>query len=133
MNGFLVGVTGLSRELKNDPLDRFLRAAARRSVQILGTLTTKKLSTPGHGMDSSLVGVTGFEPTAFWTRTRRATNCATPRTHTKRKNRSSKNAAAILVGDDGIEPPQVESESTALPLCKSPIKAPRATNALNSE
>ena len=30
-------------------------------------------------------------------------------------------AAAILVGDDGIEPPQVESESTALPLCKSPM------------
>ena len=26
----------------------------------------------------------------------------------------------LLVGDDGIEPPQVESESTALPLCKSP-------------
>ena len=39
----------------------------------------------------------------------------------KTKNRSNMKAAAILVGDDGIEPPQVESESTALPLCKSPM------------
>lgn len=29
-------------------------------------------------------------------------------------------AAAVLVGDERIELPQVESESTALPLCKSP-------------
>ncbi len=27
----------------------------------------------------------------------------------------------VLVGDERIELPQVESESTALPLCKSPI------------
>ena len=27
----------------------------------------------------NLVGVTGFEPTASWSRTKRATNCATPR------------------------------------------------------
>ena len=30
-------------------------------------------------------------------------------------------SAAALVGDERIELPQVESESTALPLCKSPI------------
>ena len=27
-----------------------------------------------------------------------------------------------LVGDDGIEPPQADSKSAALPLCKSPVK-----------
>ena len=26
-----------------------------------------------------------------------------------------------LVGDDGIEPPQADSKSAALPLCKSPV------------
>ena len=62
-----------------------------------------------------VVGVTGFEPTASWSRTKRATNCATPR----KKIRS--NFAAAVVGDERIELPQVESESTALPLCKSPL------------
>ena len=27
-----------------------------------------------------------------------------------------------LVGDDGIEPPQADSKSAALPLCKSPVE-----------
>ena len=61
------------------------------------------------------VGVTGFEPTASWSRTKRATNCATPR----KKIRS--NFAAAVVGDERIELPQTESESVALPLCKSPL------------
>ena len=78
------------------------------------------------------VGAAGFEPTASWTRTmrdtklrhtpstasssrtRRATNCAMPR-----KYRNPMGCG--LVGDERIELPQVESESTALPLCKSPL------------
>ena len=62
-----------------------------------------------------VVGVTGFEPTASWSQTKRATNCATPR----KKIRS--NFAAAVVGDERIELPQTESESVALPLCKSPL------------
>ena len=31
-----------------------------------------------------------------------------------------------LVGDDGIEPPQADSKSAALPLCKSPVTKKRA-------
>jgi hypothetical protein len=27
-----------------------------------------------------------------------------------------------MVGDDGIEPPQADSKSAALPLCKSPVE-----------
>ena len=50
-----------------------------------------------------------------WSRTKRATNCATPR----KKIRS--NFAAAVVGDERIELPQTESESVALPLCKSPL------------
>ena len=61
-----------------------------------------------------LVGAAGFEPTASSSRTRRATNCAMPR-----KYRNPMGCG--LVGDERIELPQVESESTALPLCKSPI------------
>ena len=60
------------------------------------------------------VGAAGFEPTASSSRTRRATNCAMPR-----KYRSPLGCG--LVGDERIELPQVESESTALPLCKSPL------------
>ncbi len=30
-----------------------------------------------------------------------------------------------MVGDDGIEPPQADSKSAALPLCKSPVKLER--------
>ena len=61
-----------------------------------------------------LVGAAGFEPTASSSRTRRATNCAMPRKYRSR-------LGCGLVGDERIELPQVESESTALPLCKSPI------------
>ena len=61
-----------------------------------------------------LVGAAGFEPTASSSRTRRATNCAMPR-----KYRNPMGCG--LVGDERIELPQVESESTALPLCKSPM------------
>ena len=60
------------------------------------------------------VGAAGFEPTASSSRTRRATNCAMPR---KYRNPTG----CGLVGDERIELPQVESESTALPLCKSPL------------
>ena len=61
-----------------------------------------------------LVGAAGFEPTASSSRTRRATNCAMPRKYRSR-------LGCGLVGDERIELPQVESESTALPLCKSPL------------
>ena len=70
---------------------------------------------PQPKLEVLLVGVTGFEPTASWSRTKRATNCATPR----KKIRS--NFAAAVVGDERIELPQTESESVALPLCKSPL------------
>ena len=63
---------------------------------------------------SFLVGAAGFEPTASSSRTRRATNCAMPRKYRSR-------LGCGLVGDERIELPQVESESTALPLCKSPL------------
>ena len=63
---------------------------------------------------SVMVGAAGFEPTASSSRTRRATNCAMPR-----KYRNPMGCG--LVGDERIELPQVESESTALPLCKSPL------------
>lgn len=64
-----------------------------------------------------MVGVTGFEPTASWSRTKRATICATPR----EKNRSNFAAAVLVVGDERIELPRAESESAALPLCESPV------------
>ena len=63
---------------------------------------------------SVMVGAAGFEPTASSSRTRRATNCAMPR-----KYRNPMGCG--LVGDERIELPQLESESTALPLCKSPL------------
>ena len=63
---------------------------------------------------SFLVGAAGFEPTASSSRTRRATICAMPRKYRSR-------LGCGLVGDERIELPQVESESTALPLCKSPL------------
>ena len=63
---------------------------------------------------SVMVGAAGFEPTASSSRTRRATNCAMPRKYRSR-------LGCGLVGDERIELPQVESESTALPLCKSPL------------
>ena len=69
---------------------------------------------PQPKLEVLLVGVTGFEPTASSSRTRRATNCAMPR-----KYRNPMGCG--LVGDERIELPQVESESTALPLCKSPL------------
>ena len=62
-----------------------------------------------------LVRAAGLEPTASWSQTKRATNCAT----TRKKIRSSE--AAAVVGDERIELPQTESESVALPLCKSPL------------
>ena len=66
------------------------------------------------------VGAAGFEPTASSSRTRRATNCAMPRKYRSRMG-------CGLVGDERIELPQVESESTALPLCKSPLFSSSAT------
>ena len=45
-----------------------------------------------------------------------------PKTHRETKQKSHLNESdGFLVGDERIELPQVESESTALPLCKSPI------------
>ena len=61
------------------------------------------------------VGVTGFEPTASWSRTKRATNCATPR-----KEKPQQLSCCGVVGDERIELPRAESESAALPLCESP-------------
>ena len=61
------------------------------------------------------VGVTGFEPTASWSRTKRATNCATPR-----KEKPQQLGCCGVVGDERIELPRAESESAALPLCESP-------------
>lgn len=51
---------------------------------------------PQPKLEVLLVGVTGFEPTASWSRTKRATNCATPR----KENRSSQ-AAAVWLGMRG--------------------------------
>ena len=62
-----------------------------------------------------VVGVTGFEPTASWSRTKRATNCATPR-----KEKPQQLGCCGVVGDERIELPRAESESAALPLCESP-------------
>ena len=62
-----------------------------------------------------VVGVTGFEPTASWSRTKRATNCATPR-----KEKPQQLSCCGVVGDERIELPRAESESAALPLCESP-------------
>ena len=45
-----------------------------------------------------------------------------PKTHREIKQKSHLNESdGFLVGDERIELPQVESESTALPLCKSPL------------
>ena len=63
-----------------------------------------------------MVGVTGFEPTASWSRTKRATNCATPR-----KEKPQQLSCCGVVGDERIELPRAESESAALPLCESPL------------
>ena len=59
--------------------------------------------------------MTGFEPTASWSRTKRATNCATPR-----KEKPQQLGCCGVVGDERIELPRAESESAALPLCESP-------------
>ena len=62
-----------------------------------------------------MVRVAGVEPTASWTRTKRATNCATPR-----KEKPQQLGCCGVVGDERIELPRAESESAALPLCESP-------------
>ncbi len=86
-----------------------------RAVRIPSLREKQKALSPDSERAFFVVGVTGFEPTASWSRTKRATNCATPR----KKIRS--NFAAAVVGDERIELPQTESESVALPLCKSPL------------
>ena len=70
---------------------------------------------PQPKLEVLLVGVTGFEPTASWSRTKRATNCATPR-----KEKPQQLGCCGVVGDERIELPRAESESAALPLCESP-------------
>ena len=70
---------------------------------------------PQPKLEVLLVGVTGFEPTASWSRTKRATNCATPR-----KEKPQQPGCCGVVGDERIELPRAESESAALPLCESP-------------
>ena len=73
------------------------------------------------------VGVTGFEPTASWSRTKRATNCATPR-----KEKPQQLGCCGVVGDERIELPRAESESAALPLCESPSQSSLWASALNA-
>ena len=70
---------------------------------------------PQPKLEVLLVGVTGFEPTASWSRTKRATTCATPR-----KEKPQQPGCCGVVGDERIELPRAESESAALPLCESP-------------
>ena len=73
---------------------------------------------PQPKLEVLLVGVTGFEPTASWSRTKRATNCATPR-----KEKPQQPGCCGVVGDERIELPRAESESAALPLCESPSRS----------
>ena len=65
-----------------------------------------------------MVGVTGFEPAASCSQSRRATNCATPR---KKQQQQMPRCCCFLVGEEGFEPSQTESESVVLPLHNSPI------------
>ena len=81
---------------------------------------------PQPKLEVLLVGVTGFEPTASWSRTKRATNCATPR-----KEKPQQPGCCGVVGDERIELPRAESESAALPLCESPSHFVSWASALN--
>ena len=74
-----------------------------------------------------MVGVSGFEPEASWSRTKRATNCATPR-----KEKPQQPSCCGVVGDERIELPRAESESAALPLCESPSHFVSWASALNA-
>ena len=56
---------------------------------------------------TKMVGMTGLAPATSWLQIRPSPNWQ----YTPIK----------LVGDDGIEPPQADSKSAALPLCKSPV------------
>ena len=51
------------------------RGCQQEAVGIVPQIKNTKDKSPWH----FLVGVAGLEPTASWTRTRHATNCATPR------------------------------------------------------
>ena len=57
---------------------------------------------------NKMVGVTGLAPAASWLQIRPSPNWQ----YTPNK----------LAGDEGIEPPQGDSKSPALPLCKSPVE-----------
>ena len=62
-----------------------------------------------------MVGVAGFEPATSWSRTKRSTKLS----HTP-KNIAIGSPMA-LVGEEGFEPSQTESESVVLPLHNSPV------------
>ena len=66
-----------------------------------------------------LVGVERLELSASASRTQRATNCAIPR---KKKEQQPK-LLLSMVGEEGFEPSQTESESVVLPLHNSPISS----------
>ena len=109
----MVRVTGFSPGLKNSPPDCFFARCGAPSCSNPRPSGDKK--DPQPKLEVLLVGVTGFEPTASWSRTKRATNCATPR-----KEKPQQLGCCGVVGDERIELPRAESESAALPLCESP-------------
>lgn len=99
-------IKALRLELKKDESKR---------MDIDDFLETVRRYTDATTITKRMVGVTGFEPTASWSRTKRATNCATPR-----KEKPQQLGCCGVVGDERIELPRAESESAALPLCESP-------------
>ena len=116
------GVVGVG--VPDDPWS--VAATAMSHGRTLCAPTNKK--TPSLKLEVSLqVGVTGFEPTASWSRTKRATNCATPR-----KEKPQQRSCCGVVGDERIELPRAESESAALPLCESPSGISYRASALNA-
>ena len=69
--------TGLGRQLcwRLTSFSQDLQTDLRTTLDTVGFQATKNRSIP---KDTPMVRVAGVEPTASWTRTMRATNCATP-------------------------------------------------------
>ena len=81
---------------------RLTLTGGRRGMRVLSYSKEKALkSLQTQDFFHSMVGVTGLEPTTSWSRTRRATNCATPRCMEQVK---------------GIEPSHSAWEADVLPL-----------------